>query len=54
MDSLGTAGLLAADLELRLAEVEAAGAFVAAALLDAAIAALCRELGLQREASVPD
>jgi hypothetical protein len=50
----GTAKSLVAELEARLADVESLGALIAAAHLEAAIEALCRELGLPREASDTD
>jgi hypothetical protein len=45
---------LVQDLEARLDTVEVLGAFVAAAHLDAAIEALCREYRLKRKASDTD
>ncbi|WP_170065822.1 hypothetical protein [Novosphingobium guangzhouense] len=45
---------LAADLEARLGQLEAIGALLAAAHLDAAIDALCREFGIPRNASDTD
>lgn len=43
-----------ADLETRLLEIEAIGALHAAAHLDAAIEALCRECGVERKSSKSD
>lgn len=45
---------LAADLETRLGQLEEIGAMVAAAHLETAIEALCREFGIPREASDTD
>lgn len=49
-----TAKSLAAELEARLIDMERLGALIAAAHLEASIESLCREFGLQREASVTD
>ncbi|MEE4450010.1 hypothetical protein [Novosphingobium resinovorum] len=45
---------LVADLESRLGEIEAIGALVAAAHLETAIEALCREFDIPRKASNTD
>ncbi|MFT4054446.1 MAG: hypothetical protein QM681_08055 [Novosphingobium sp.] len=45
---------LAADLETRLGQLEEIGAMVAAAHLETAIEALCREFGIPRKASDTD
>ena len=46
-----TAQSLVANLEARLLDIESLGALVAAAHLEAAIDALCREFDLTRKAS---
>lgn len=50
----GMAQSLVTELQKRLLEIEAMGALVAAAHLDAAIEALCREFDVHREASNSD
>ncbi|WP_235037471.1 MULTISPECIES: hypothetical protein [unclassified Novosphingobium] len=45
---------LLAELEARLVDMEALGALVSAAHLEAAIESLCREFDLPREASNTD
>jgi hypothetical protein len=50
----GIAKSLVTELQARLVEIESIGALVAAAHLDAAIDALCREFGVQRDASDTD
>lgn len=50
----GIAKSLVNELQARLAEIESIGALVAAAHLEAAIDALCREFGIERDASNTD
>ncbi|HUD30060.1 MAG TPA: hypothetical protein VMQ93_14405 [Novosphingobium sp.] len=54
MNTYGIAETLAIDLQARLADMEAIGALVAAAHLEASIEALRRQFGLPREASETD
>lgn len=50
----GIAKSLVTELQARLTEIESIGALVAAAHLEAAIEALCREFGVPRNASNTD
>lgn len=54
MSKQGIAQSLASDLEARLEDLERLGALVAAAHLESAIEALCREFNLSRNVSAPD
>lgn len=54
VNTYGIAETLAIDLQARLADMEAIGALVAAAHLEASIEALRRQFGLPREASETD
>lgn len=54
MDKVAIAKSLLAELESSLAKLESLDALIAAAHLDAAIDALCRELDIARDLSDPD
>ncbi|WP_238539123.1 hypothetical protein [Novosphingobium sp. AP12] len=54
MNTDGIAKSLVTELQARLVEMETIGALVAAAHLEAAIEALCREFGVPRDASNTD
>lgn len=54
MDNAAIANSLVGELEQKLSSVESLGALIAAAHLDAAIDALCREFDVTRELSDPD
>ena len=54
MNTDGMAQALVRDLQARLLEMEAIGALIAAAHVEAAIEALCREFGVRRETSNTD
>lgn len=54
MDEVAIAKSLVDELEAKLSSLEALGALVAAAHLDAAIDAFCRDLDVTREPSDPD
>lgn len=54
VDKIAIANSLVDELEDRLASLETLGALLAAAHLDAAIDALCREFDVVRDFSEPD
>lgn len=54
VDKIAIANSLVGDLEDRLSSLEDLGALIAAAHLDAAIDALCREFDVARNQSDPD
>jgi hypothetical protein len=54
VDKVSVANSLIDELEDKLSSVETLGALIAAAHLDAAIDALCREFDVERDLSEPD
>ncbi|SFG06118.1 hypothetical protein SAMN05518801_106205 [Novosphingobium sp. CF614] len=54
MEKVAIAESLVVELEAELAKLEQLGALIAAAHLDAAINALCREFNIERNRSEPD